>query len=173
MIVKIVNVVATAILDATIDPKELSRSSTNVAYNAEKYHCAYFRTSKMHGTVSIFPSGKMISIGARSEKNAKRNLIYVAKELEKKGFGKLKENSTKIQNIVLTVDIEKEIYLESLVTSLRGAIYEPHEFPGLITSHKGITYLIFHSGKIVCVGLKTTAQVQEVTHFLRTLPTYE
>lgn len=72
-----------------------------------------------------------------------------------------------------SVDIEKEIYLESLATSLQWAIYEPPEFPALVTSHKGIAYLIFHSGKITCLGLKTTAQVDEVTRFLGTLPTYK
>lgn len=127
----------------------------------------------MHGTVSIFSSGKMISIGATSEKDAKTNLVYVAKELEKEDLGRLDESSVKIQNIVLRADIERSVDLESLAVSLRRVIYEPDEFPGLIISNKGITYLIFHSGKIICAGLKTMEQLAEVTRFLKTLPTGE
>ena len=36
-----------------------------VEYNPSKYRCAYFRDDSIEGKVSIFPSDKLIVVGAR------------------------------------------------------------------------------------------------------------
>lgn len=92
LIAKAVTVVATASLDYSINLTDISSYFKGIAYDPKKCRCAYFRSSKIYGTVSIFPSGRLINIGAKSENDAKGNLIYVAKALGKKGFGRLARN---------------------------------------------------------------------------------
>ena len=51
----------------------------------------------------------------------------------------------------MSIDIEEVVY------KLREVTYEPEQFPGLIyrMEEPKTTFLIFHSGKLVCLGAKT------------------
>jgi transcription initiation factor TFIID TATA-box-binding protein len=45
---------------------------------------------------------------------------------------------------------------------LENSEYEPETFPGLVYKMKGsVTFLIFGTGKIVCVGAKSTKDIKE------------
>ena len=102
MEIKIVNVVATLNLSNQINLDELSKIPT-ISYNPEKYRCAYFKDEKMEAKVSIFHTGKMIAVGARSEKSAKHDLQHVFHSLVKLRL--IKESSFKIQiqNVVAII----------------------------------------------------------------------
>jgi TATA-box binding protein (TBP) (component of TFIID and TFIIIB) len=67
----IVNVVATADLNQEVDLFELANLK-EIVYDSEIYggRVAYFKLSDMEGKVSIFSSGKMISVGTKSDKTA-------------------------------------------------------------------------------------------------------
>jgi len=69
--VKIVNVVATATLNQCMDFSKLNQF-VEITHNLHTYQgrVAYFKASKMEGKVSIFKSGKMISVGTKSEAQA-------------------------------------------------------------------------------------------------------
>src|SRR3990170_2847547 len=86
---KIVNVVATASVNQELDLHEL-RQHKEIFHDSKVYggRVAYFKTPKMKGKVSIFPSGKMISVGTRTGKNALRELKMAMKFLIEKGFAK-------------------------------------------------------------------------------------
>jgi len=69
--ISIVNVVATASLDRRVDLESLRESFPHkVVHDLEIYggRTAYFKSKKMQGKVSIFSSGKMISVGTKSQK---------------------------------------------------------------------------------------------------------
>jgi transcription initiation factor TFIID TATA-box-binding protein len=65
--------------------------------------------------------------------------------------------------------------LQELAISLDGADYEPERFPGLIYRMKDpkTATLLFHSGKVVCTGAKSSDQVKlsidKLTNQLRKL----
>jgi len=158
---RIVNVVATAALDRCMDLESLHEMfPREVIHDQEIYggRVAYFKSKSMEGKVSIFPSGKMISIGTKSVKKATIELKLVAKTLK----ASLKANP-KIQSIVATADLKTSIDLENFLSQIRNekkfrAIYEPEQFPGAIVKFPVLegfeaTVLLFASGKIVCVGL--------------------
>jgi len=69
----IVNVVATAALGQKLDLEELEKYP-QILHSAQTYggRVAYFRSRCFKGEVSIFSSGKMISVGAKSEAEAFR-----------------------------------------------------------------------------------------------------
>jgi TATA-box binding protein (TBP) (component of TFIID and TFIIIB) len=78
----------------------------------------------MQGKVSIFISGKMISVGTKSESKAFGELDFAVKYLTAEGLVRKVELNPKIQNLVVMVDFEHQINLEDFSIKNR-AIYEP------------------------------------------------
>lgn len=69
----------------------------------------------------------------------------------------------KIQNIVVSASLEKDIPLIKLAEALPNTEYNPEQFPGLVMRIKEpkTSALIFSSGKIVCTGAKSMGKVKE------------
>ncbi len=168
----IVNVVATASLNQNIDFNKLVKCR-EIIYSSSIYsgRVAYFKTEKMRGKVSIFLSGKMISIGTKSESEAFNELAFVMNFLAANDLVKKVELNPIVQNLVVTVDFGKNVILENLPQTCK-AIYEPEQFPGAILRIKEpfkASVLIFASGKTVIAGLKSSAQIQPVVEKLNQL----
>ncbi len=68
----------------------------------------------------------------------------------------------KIENVVASAFLGTELNLQELAIALDGAEYEPERFPGLIYRMKDpkTATLLFHSGKIVCTGGRSSEQVK-------------
>ena len=173
----VVNVVVTAALNQALDLDELGKFR-EILHDPDIYggRVAYFKTSNMDGKVSIFSSGKMISVGTTSEKKAFCELEYAKKFLVEKGFTKPILLQPKIRNIVLTADLEKSINLEELSKKCK-MIYEPEQFPGgtlRIEEPYKATILIFASGKVVITGLKSSNQIKPaIRKLVNLLKTHE
>ncbi len=67
----------------------------------------------------------------------------------------------RIENVVASTSLGDELDLQSIALSLDGAEYEPEQFPGLIYRLKDpkTAILLFRSGKVVCTGAKSMAEV--------------
>ena len=172
--ISIVNVVATAALDRSVDLESLHELFPHeVIHDKDLYggRVAYFKSRNMEGKVSIFMSGKMISIGTKSIEKAIKELKIVAKTLK----ANLKAKP-KIQNIVATADLKTSIDLEGFLSQVQEekqfhAIYEPEQFPGAIVKFpvvQGVmaTILLFSSGKLVCLGLTRCDYVQKAVELM-------
>ena len=169
---KIVNGVATASICQNLDFYEL-RKRKEIFHDSDVYggRVAYFKTEKMQGRVSIFASGKMISVGTKSETQARHELELAARFLINKGFAKPIELTPKTQNMVITADFEESLNLEKLPEDSK-AIYEPEQFPAAIICFDKpykTSILVFASGKAVITGLKTTDQIEPTTEKLKQL----
>lgn len=169
----IVNVVATAALNQELDLYEL-RKFKEIIHDSDTYggRVAYFKSSNMEGKVSIFSSGKMISVGTRSEEKAFYELEYVLKFLVERSLVKPIPLQPKIQNIVVTADFGGSLDLEGMSKRCK-TIYEPEQFPGAILKIEepyNATVLMFTSGKVVIVGLKNSNQInptiQKLVHII-------
>ncbi len=70
----------------------------------------------------------------------------------------------KVQNIVATASLGKEVSLVKLARSEANTEYNPEQFPGLVLRIKKpkSAILVFSSGNLVCTGTKSIAQVKEV-----------
>ena len=71
---------------------------------------------------------------------------------------------SKIQNIVATTSLGKEVQLTKLAKTVPNTEYNPEQFPGLVLRIKEpkSAVLVFSSGNLVCTGTKSIAQVKEV-----------
>ena len=155
--IEIVNVVVTADIEQQVDIVKIS-TLPYMIHNPNMYggRVAYLKTPSMNGKVTIFPSGKLISVGTKSPIHAQQDLEKTVKTLVSEGSitpskveGELR-NIVAVQTIGTTVDLEEM----SLVVD---CIYEPEQFPGLILrlNKPKVTYLVFLSGKIVITGSKS------------------
>ena len=171
MMYEIVNLVATADLK---QPVELQKISTleYMIYDQEIYggRVAYLKTPDTHGKVTIFPSGKMISIGSRSPEQAQEDLNFTAKYLEHASIIKPVKVKAKIRNIVALLETKHIDYLEGFVET-HGAIYEPEQFPGAILKLENTTatYLIFASGKIIITGTNSIEKLEKAVNLIDTI----
>lgn len=70
----------------------------------------------------------------------------------------------KVQNIVATTSLGKEVSLTKLARTQPNTEYNPDTFPGLVLRIKKpkSAVLVFSSGNLVCTGTKSIAQVKEV-----------
>ena len=141
-------------------------------YNPTKYNgkVAYLKGSQMKGKVSVFNSGKLISIGTKSEDDAFHDLRHAIKVLTKANDASV---YMKVHNVVVLADFGKAIDIERVATHVEGAIYEPEQFPGVILRPKsleGLTILLFASGKAIIAGLKSSENLsfigEEIQKFI-------
>jgi len=74
------------------------------------------------------------------------------------------KSSLKIQNIVATTSLGKDVPLTKLAKTIPNTEYNPEQFPGLVLRIKQpkSAVLVFSSGNLVCTGTKTIAQVKLV-----------
>jgi transcription initiation factor TFIID TATA-box-binding protein len=72
--------------------------------------------------------------------------------------------SLKIQNIVATTSLGKDVPLTKLAKTQPNTEYNPEQFPGLVLRIKEpkSAVLVFSSGNLVCTGTKSIAQVKLV-----------
>ena len=68
----------------------------------------------------------------------------------------------RIENVVASTSLGRELDLQKIALALEGAEYEPEQFPGLIYRLKEpkTATLLFRSGKVVCTGAKSLEQVK-------------
>jgi len=167
---KIVNVVATASMNQSLDLHGLNKYG-ELFYDSDVYggRVAYFKSKDMQGKVSIFSSGKMISIGTKSEKQAYHELKYAAKFLVEKGCATHNNLDFKTRNLVVTADFGNSVNLEKL-SQVRIVIYEPEQFPAALVRFAKpyrASILVFASGKTVITGLTNQQQIEPTIGKLR------
>jgi transcription initiation factor TFIID TATA-box-binding protein len=162
-IIKIENVVASATLNQKVDLNAVVKGYPGVEYRPEQFPGLVFRLKKPKTATLIFNSGKMVCTGAKSEKEARRAVMKVIKELKKGGIITISKPELKIQNIVASANLSGMIDLEKAAYTLGKTMYEPEQFPGLIyrMDEPKVVILLFASGKLVCTGAKKEQDVPD------------
>jgi len=167
-IINIQNVVAAATLNQKIDLNAVVKSFPGVEYRPEQFPGLVFRLKRPKTATLIFSSGKMVCTGARSEKESRRAVMIVVKELKKSGIVIIRKPDLKVVNIVASARLGGNVDLEKAVTTLGKTMYEPEQFPGSIyrMDDPKVVILIFASGNLVCTGAKKEQDVYDAVHKL-------
>ena len=161
--IRIENVVATATLNQRIDLNAVVKGNPTVEYRPKQFPGLVFRLKRPKTAMLIFNSGKMVCTGAKSEKDAKRAIKKVIRELEKSGIIIIGKPEIKIVNMVASANLSGWIDLERSAYSLGRTMFEPEQFPGLIyrMDEPKVVILLFASGKLVCTGATKEEDVYE------------
>jgi transcription initiation factor TFIID TATA-box-binding protein len=167
-VIHIQNVVASATVNQKVDLNAVVKSCPGVEYRPEQFPGLVFRLKRPKTATLIFNTGKMICTGAKSEKEARRAVMTVVKELKKGGIIIISKPDLKVVNMVASASLGGRIDLEQAVSTLRKTMYEPEQFPGLIyrMDEPKVVILIFASGNLVCTGAKEEQDVYDAVHKL-------
>jgi transcription initiation factor TFIID TATA-box-binding protein len=104
----------------------------------------------------MFATGKITSIGARSEKTARQGLKVTVQELERILGVKMTLQPITTENVVAVCDLGQPIDLERFTLYGHNALYEPEQFSGVILRvKKKLAVHIFATGKMTTAGSKS------------------
>ena len=167
-IISIENVVATGSLDQTMDLKLITRKFPDTEYNPVRFPGLVFRIKSPKTATLIFHSGKMVCTGAKSEELASKAINTVVQKLKGSGIEIVSNPIVQVQNIVASINLGGRIHLEEAARQLPRTIYEPEQFPGAMVRvpDPKVVFLLFSSGKLVCTGGKTEADVHRAVNDL-------
>lgn len=160
---KIENVVASVVLNQRLDLDEIAATMPNVEFDPEQFPGLVYRLKKPKTATLIFNSGKMVCTGAKSEKEAKRAVHKIVKNIKEAGITITGKPEIIVQNIVASASLGAELNLELAAMKLENTLYEPEQFPGLIYRMRDpkVVILLFGSGKLVITGAKFEPQIDE------------
>ena len=161
--IKIENVVASTDIKKIISLDKLLNVLEASEYEPEQFPGLVYRLDDPKVATLIFRSGKIICVGARSTADAKLALKKTVRNIKKIGI-RFNENNlkVKIENIVVAIDLQKELNLDQLAFQLEDSEYEPEQFPGLVyrIMEPKVAFLLFSSGRVVCAGAKSLDSVK-------------
>jgi len=168
--VKVVNVVASTQADRQITLELLAKNLPNVCYEPEIFSGLIYRKSDPKVTIIMFSTGKIVSIGSKSEEAARKSIFTTVLEIakiEKIDGENITIKEVRTENVVAISDISCQIDIEKAVNCGIKVIYEPEQFPGVIYKVRdNIKALIFKSGKITSVGSKSEDEAKSIVHLV-------
>ena len=160
-VVRIENIVATVILENTLDLNLIEARIPDVDYNPDQFPGLVYRLQSPRITALVFKSGKMVVTGAKSVKQLVWAVKTILKKFMTKGIVIQGRPQIQIQNIVASANLNVLVDLEKAAFVLPHSMYEPEQFPGLIyrMEKPRVVLLIFSSGKMVITGAKRENEV--------------
>jgi len=155
------NMVITVKFSDRINLSLLLKKLEGGEYVPDQFPGLVYRMKNPRVSFLIFSTGIMNCTGTTSLNEAK-NAIEKMLELFKQIGVKVYKPKMEIQNIVASAKLGARLNLDTIAFELENSEYEPETFPGLVYKMKGsVTFLIFGTGKIVCVGAKSAKDVKE------------
>ena len=176
--ITIQNVVASFMFEPNLDLRRIREAFTEECFfetlTDERYtfRVVALRIKQPRFTFLIYKTGKVVCVGAKTVENAQQSHRRLLSRLQEAGINAKFKTGAKIQNIVATSTLNEEVDLEKFLTKMQKGgrrfhvIYEPEQFPAAIlkvsvNQNTTATILLFSSGKLVCVGLKTFEHIRK------------
>lgn len=160
---KIVNLVASSSLGASLDLYNLATAIPEVEYEPEQFPGAILKLDEPKVSLLLFKNGNIIISGASCEKDIKAAIKKASKVInEVQSSVPIKDRVTyKIVNLVATSNLNKQIDLFNAAVTLDNIEYEPEQFPGAIVRifNPKLTMLLFKNGKLICAGAKSEEDI--------------
>ncbi|KAI5055695.1 hypothetical protein GOP47_0029216 [Adiantum capillus-veneris] len=157
------NVVSTASVGRKLDLKQIVLMARNAEFNPRRFSAVIMRIREPKATASIFSTGKMVCVGAKSVEHSRTAMRKFARIIAKLQPG-ARFMDFRVRNIMATSDVKFKLMLESLSCVLSNfSTYEPELFPGLFYRMRQpkLTIGLFVSGKITIAGAKDENQIDE------------
>ncbi len=161
--IEIVNVVASVDIRQPLDLKAIVKKFKTAEYTPKRFPGVTYRTKNPKSAILLFRTGKMVCSGTKSREQAHEAVHTAIRELNAQGVEILGEPEITIQNVVASIDFHRRIDILEMFDVYDNSMYEPEMFPGLIYRMKDpkAVLLLFSSGRVVCVGCKSRAIVDE------------
>ena len=162
--VRIENVVASASLGVKLDLPALALAIDGAEYAPERFPGLICHLKEPKTAMLLFQSGKVVCTGGKSLHQVETTVRRISEQIRRSGQRIPKHPKIRVQNIVATADLEREINLTSVAVTLGldRVEYEPEQFPGLVyrVEEPKVVVLLFGSGRMVCTGARRPSDVQ-------------
>ena len=168
--IKIENVVANARLADSLDLEYVESKLEDAMFTKKKFPGLVYRTKDPKAAFLIFRSGKVVCTGSKTEAGVRKVIDMLAAALRSIGIKVEEHPDFKVQNIVASANLGRELNLGAIVVGLKleGMEYEPEVFPGLVYRivEPKSAILIFSSGRLVITGGKTMEDCEKSVNVL-------
>ena len=168
---KIENVVANARIADELDLKYVEAHLEDAKFTKKKFPGLVYRTKEPKAAFLIFRSGRVVCTGAKNEEDVRRAIDKLASELRKLpdiGDKVPPHPEFKVQNIVASADLKRELNIGAIVEALglECMEYEPEVFPGLVyrLEEPKTAILVFSSGRLVITGGRTKEECERAAN---------
>ena len=139
-------------------------------FNPDDFTGLTYKLDDPISAIIILPNGKAICTGIKKIEDAETSIKKVVNKLRRHKFKVKSKYEVETQNIIASIDVNRELHLSSISTGLilDRVNYDPESFPGLIYKMDdiGVILLLFSSGKIVCTGAKN---IEDASKALETI----
>ena len=161
--IKVENIVASATLNVVVPLEKIVSKMEGMEYEPEQFPGLVYRMQKPKAAALIFGSGKIVCTGARSTDDVNTVFKKVVKIIQSVKVKVPKQYKTQVENIVASAKLDGNLNLDTIAFKLENSEYEPEQFPGLVyrMEKPKVAFLLFGSGKVVCTGGRTVADVHE------------
>lgn len=154
---RLVNMTCSVHLNTDLDLKFIANHAYNVIHSSAPFEVTRMKFRKPLGTAMMYKNGKVVIVGCKSIKDAKKLAQELGRLLKRIGIPN-QVTKFKVHNMVATADLKKRIWIEG--NSSRLSYFEPEDFPGRCTTFsKGVKAIIFRNGKVNFTGAKTMSQI--------------
>ncbi|HJH26488.1 MAG TPA: TATA-box-binding protein [Methanophagales archaeon] len=157
--IKVENVVANARIADELDLNYIESQLEDAVFTKKKFPGLVYRTKDPKSAFLVFRSGKLVCTGSKTEEGVRKVMDKLSADLRGIGVKVVEHPEFKVQNIVASASVGRELNLGAIVVGLEleGMEYEPEVFPGLVYRIKEpkSAILIFSSGRLVITGGKT------------------
>lgn len=170
--IKVENVVANARIADSLDLEYIESKLEDAVFTKKKFPGLVYRTKEPKSAFLIFRSGKVVCTGSKTKDGVRVVMDKLAADLRNLGIDVVEHPEFKVQNIVASANLGRELNLGAIVVGLEleGMEYEPEVFPGLVYRIKEpkSAILIFSSGRLVITGGKTVEDCERSVNTLLT-----
>ncbi len=158
---EIVNVVASTRLDRRLNLQKITGALQNSTYEPGNFPGLVYRRTGPKATVIMFTTGKVVSVGTRSEDDARLAILRTLQDLSHVLPGASVAETIRTENVVATARFGGALDLYETQLQFPDSSFEPDQFPAVIlATQAGVTFLLFATGKVVCAGAKGEVQAR-------------
>ena len=150
---RITNIVTTSHVNARLDLLQIARENTNIVYNPRRFSAATWRHKAIHGTLLLFPNGKLIHLGAPGPDEPRSSIRRYARILQNQKHT-IRLSPCKLVCMSATHKLSGPIDLHEITQFCPGSSYEPECINAAIIKRPECTVCVFHTGTLVITGLK-------------------
>jgi TATA-box binding protein (TBP) (component of TFIID and TFIIIB) len=149
MNLRIANVIVSGKAASEIDIEQLSNSLPHCVYEPEQFPGLVYRRLDPKCTIIMFRSGKITSIGSKSENLARQSILLTLREI---GVDGRLRQSIRTENVVAVGETGIQINMNAAVVALQGAYFHKTK---IVLREADATTFIFRNGKILTAGCKS------------------
>ena len=158
------NVVVTGKLADKLNLLEIYDKVPGSVYEPGKFPA--LRIKKFGVGFLLYSSGNFVCSGARSVDLADEKVASLVGLLREGGMS-VEIPQVEVRNIVVSVDLRKNLRLHELAYAIPDSEYDPEAFPGMKLRKGSTRILVFRTGKAIIPGLRTIEEIENTIGWLQ------